>query len=62
MSINRLALGSIRVRRKQYLSLWVGIVLAVFFVSTLLLMAQCIYFSFQDRFQQRTGRQDAILR
>lgn len=62
LSINRLAMGSIRARKKQYVSLWIGIVLAVFFVSSLLLLAQCIYFSFQDRYQQRAGRQDAILR
>ena len=62
LSINRLAMGSIRARKKQYVSLWIGIVLAVFFVSSLLLLAQSIYFSFQDRYQQRAGRQDAILR
>ena len=47
LSINRLAMGSIRARKKQYVSLWIGIVLAVFFVSSLLLLAQSIYFPFR---------------
>lgn len=62
MSINRLALGSIRAGKKRYVSLALGIVLAVFFVSSLLLLAQSVYASFQNRYQRLYGKQDMIIR
>lgn len=62
MSISRFALGSLKARWKRQLSLVIGIMLAVCFVSSLLLMGQSVYFSYQDRYDHLYGRQDFILR
>ena len=61
LSINSLALSNLRVRRRQYLSLTLGIMMAVFFVSTILLAGQSIFHSAEYRYRQRVGLQDAIL-
>lgn len=62
MSISRFALGSLRARWRRQLSLVIGIMLAVCFVSSLLLMGQSVYYSYQDRYDHLYGRQDFILR
>ena len=60
-SYNSLALGSIRLRKRQYFTLVTGIVLAIFFMSSILLMGQSIYHTYQERYFRQVGRQDAVL-
>lgn len=61
ISINSITLGIIRSRRKQYVLLMVGIVLAIYFVGVTLLFASTMFISLQERHYQRLGEQDAIL-
>lgn len=58
----RMAVSSILSGRKRYLSLALGIMMAILFVSSLLLMGQSVYYSFQDRYFRLYGKQDFILR
>ncbi len=58
---NSLALGSIRMRKRQYVTLVTGIVLAIFFTSFMLLMGQSIYYTYQERYFRQVGRQDAVM-
>jgi len=60
-TFNTLALGSLRARKKQYRALTAGIALAIFFMSSMLLMGQSIYATFQERYWQQVGRQDAVM-
>ncbi len=58
---NALALGSIRMRKRQYVTLVTGIVLAIFFTSSMLLMGQSIHHTYQERYFRQVGRQDAVM-
>ncbi len=58
---NSLALGSIRVRKRQYVTLVTGIVLAIFFTSSMLLIGQSIHHTYQERYFRQVGRQNAVM-
>jgi cell division protein FtsX len=60
-TFNTLALGSLNARKKQYRALTAGIALAIFFMSSMLLMGQSIYFTYQEQYWRQVGRQDAVL-
>ncbi len=60
-TVNTLALGSIRLRRRQYATLVTGIMLAIFFTSSLMLIGQSIFHTYQERRFRQLGRQDAAL-
>ncbi len=61
LTINRVALGSIRAHKRQYISLTVGIVLAIFSISTLLMVGISIYYNALDDHYAQFGHQDAII-
>ncbi|UNC91995.1 ABC transporter permease [Candidatus Contubernalis alkaliaceticus] len=61
LSINSIAMGNIRGRRRQYVLLITAIVLAVFFTATALLFASAMSTSLRERHYHRMGEQDAIL-
>lgn len=56
-----IALGNLKRRKRQYILLTVGIVLAIFFVSSILLFGFGIYTSIDDSRIKRYGKQDIIL-
>lgn len=56
-----IARGNMRHRKRQYLSLSLGIVLAIFFTATIILLAAEFMASMSDRSYRRYGRQDVIL-
>lgn len=58
---NTLALGSIRVRKRQYATLVAGIMLAIFFTSSMLLVAQSLNHTYQERYFRQVGKQDAAI-
>ncbi|HZK25342.1 MAG TPA: FtsX-like permease family protein [Oscillospiraceae bacterium] len=60
-SLNAIAFGNLRQRRGQYVLLVIGIVLAIYFVATMLLFASTMFISLQERQFQRLGEQDAII-
>ncbi len=60
-TVNALALGSIRLRKRQYTTLITGIMLAILFTSSMLLIVQSIYHTYQERHFRQMGRQDAAL-
>ncbi len=60
-TVNTLALGSIRTRRRQYATLVTGIMLAIFFTSSMLLIGQSIHHTYQERYFRQMGRQDAVM-
>ncbi|NLO85961.1 MAG: ABC transporter permease [Clostridiales bacterium] len=61
LTINHMALGSLRTRRKQYLSLAVGIVLAIFFVSSMMIIGQSMNYTMYQNYVRREGTQDAVI-
>lgn len=56
-----IALGNLKRRKHQYILLTVGIVLAFFFVSSILLFGFGIYTSIDDSRMKRYGKQDIML-
>jgi len=60
-TVNSLALGSIRARKRQYATLVTGIMLAIFFTSSMLLVGQSVYHTYQERHFRQVGRQDYVL-
>jgi ABC-type antimicrobial peptide transport system permease subunit len=60
-TITSLALGSIRMRTRQYATLVTGIILAIFFTSSMLLIGQSIYHTYQERYFRQVGKQDAVM-
>lgn len=62
LTVNRLALGSIKRRRGQYKAMILGAGLAIFFVSALFLSVQTILETYHMAHIARVGREDAILR
>lgn len=60
-SINSIALGNIRERRRQYVLLIAGIVLAIYFAAAVLLFASTMLTSLQEQHYRRLGEQDAIV-
>ncbi|MDW7650937.1 MAG: FtsX-like permease family protein [Bacillota bacterium] len=61
VTINSIAIGNIRGRRRQYSLLIIGIVLAIYFVATTLLFASTMFTSLRERHYHRFGEQDAIM-
>ena len=61
LTINRVALGSIRAHKRQYVSLTAGIMLAIFSISTLLMVVISIYYNALDDHFAQFGYQDAII-
>lgn len=62
LTINRVALGSIRRRRGQYKAVIIGAGLAIFFVSSLFWAVQSVLETYRLAHVQRKGSQDVILR
>jgi cell division protein FtsX len=60
-TINALALGSIRARKRQYVTLVTGIMLAIFFTSSMLLVGQSLNHTYQEHYFRQVGKQDAVL-
>ncbi|NLZ92404.1 MAG: ABC transporter permease [Firmicutes bacterium] len=60
-SLSSIALGNIRGRRRQYILLTGAIVLAIYFVATMLLFASTMFTSLRERHYQRFGEQDVII-
>lgn len=60
-SVNSLALGSIRARKRQYAALVTGIMLAIFFTSFMLLVGQSANHTYQERYFRQVGKQDAVI-
>lgn len=60
-TVNTLALGSIRARKRQYATLVTGIMLAIFFTSSMLLVGQSVYHTYRERQFLMAGRQDYVL-
>lgn len=58
---NSLAVLTLRARKRQYLTLIVGIALAIFFMSSMLLSGQSIYYTYRERHQRQMGAQDAVI-
>ncbi len=56
-----IALGNLKHRKRQYLSLAAGIVLAIFFTATIFLLAAEWLMSMEQEGSERYGRQDVIL-
>lgn len=61
LTINHIVLSSLRTRRKQYVSLTVSIVLAIYFVSAMMLIGQSMNHTLCKDYLRREGSQDAIL-
>lgn len=61
LTINHVALGSIRAHKRQYVSLTVGIMLAIFSISTLLMVGISMYYGALDDHYAQFGHQDAII-
>lgn len=62
LSINRLAFGNLRARKKQYSLMIIGIVLAMIFSSTAMFFAVCNSDSRQELDWNANGKQDFIIR
>ena len=60
ISINQLAFGSIRRRSRQYLTLAIGVFLAVYFAATMLLFGTSIPQTLQIMHHDRKGSQDYV--
>ena len=60
ISLTSIAFGNFRNRRRQYLLLTVAIMLALYFVTTMLLFASTMFTSLRERHYQRFGEQDII--
>lgn len=60
-SINSIALGNLRRRKKSYILLVTAVVLAIYFVATTFLFASMIFTSLQDIHNKRYGTQDVVL-
>lgn len=61
LSLSGIALGNLRNRKRQYVLLALGIVLAIYFAATALLFGFGIYTSLDERRMTRYGEQDVIL-
>lgn len=61
LSINTLALGNLKQRKKQYSAMIIGIIIAMFFSSGMLFFANAMQDSKQAMRENRFGRQDVLL-
>ena len=62
LTINQIAFGSLKQRRKQYRAIIMGAGMAIFFVTALLLSMQCALETYRLKTISRMGNQDYILR
>jgi len=60
-SLNSITFNNIRNRRRQYILLTVAIVLALYFVATMLLFASTMFASLKEQHYRRFGEQDVII-
>lgn len=61
LSINMIALGNLRHHKKQYVTMVLGIILAIFFSASLLLFGYSISVSIEEIKDAKCGSQDLIL-
>ena len=61
LTINTLALGNLKQRRKQYTILIIGIILAMVFSSGTLFFISCMKSSQEELIDRRQGKQDVII-
>lgn len=59
--MNRLALASLKARRREYLTLSIGIMLAIMLVFSLLLIGAGMYAHQKNSYRKLVGEQDALL-
>ncbi len=62
LTVNRLALGNLKARKKQYTLMIIGIVLAMIFSSAAMFFAVCNKDSREEREWQISGKQDFVFR
>lgn len=62
LTVNKLAFGNLKARRKQYTLMIIGIILAVIFTSASMFFAVCNEDSAEQLKQRSVGKQDYILR
>lgn len=60
-SVNSIALSNIKNRKKQYILLFTGIVLSVYFTATALLFGYSVYTSLTELHSTRQGNQDVVI-
>ncbi len=61
LTINRLAIGNLKARKKQYIIMIIGILLAMVFSSGVLFLISCLKSSGEEIGRQQTGNAYAIL-
>lgn len=61
LTVNTLAFGNLRKRKKQYILIIVGIVLAMVFSMSIIFFAACMSSSLEELSRNNYGNQDAIL-
>ncbi|MBQ2903843.1 MAG: ABC transporter permease [Clostridia bacterium] len=61
LTVNKLAFGNLKARKKQYTLMIIGIVLAMIFSSGVMFFIFCLSSSIQELNDKKIGRQDAIL-
>ena len=61
LTINKLAFGNLKARRKQYTLMIIGIVLAMIFSSGVMFFLFCLSSSIQELNDKKMGKQDALL-
>lgn len=62
LTVNKLAFGNLKARRKQYTLMIIGIILAMIFTSAAMFFAVCNEDSAEQLKQRSVGKQDYILR
>lgn len=60
LTVNTLARGNLKMRRKQYTLLIIGIIFAMVFSSGILFFISCMRTSSQERIYRMVGRQDSL--
>ena len=61
LTVNRLAMGNLKARKKQYTLMIIGIVLAMIFSSGVMFFLFSLSSSIQELNDKKMGKQDAIL-
>ena len=61
LTVNRLAMGNLRARRKQYTLMIIGIILAMIFSSGVLFFVFCMASSLDEMEKRGGGNQDAVV-
>ena len=61
LTVNRLAMGNLKARKKQYTLMIIGIVLAMIFSSGVMFFLFSLGSSIQELYDKKMGKQDALL-